>query len=92
MQSACKLRSQIKTNAEVYQEPGAENGSLQIEDASHAHPVVRKLEWESKRATRDLQGLTVTVMCLLLEDLPMVVPCRCVLPLHAEGRCCYRTK
>jgi hypothetical protein len=70
LRRAAALRTQLKTNAEVQHGPSAEGESLQVEDASL--PIVQKLEWESEKASRDLKGLAVTVLCLLLEDLPMV--------------------
>jgi hypothetical protein len=61
------LRSQIKSNAIVEQEP-AEISSDLDDDAN----IVRKLKWELEKASRDLKALAVGVLCLLLEDVPMV--------------------
>jgi hypothetical protein len=68
IRGACKLRSQIM--AEVQQEPSAGGESQHTEGPSHS--VVRKLEWEREKAARDLKRSSVTVLCFLLEDLPMV--------------------
>jgi hypothetical protein len=98
LRRAAALRTQLKTNAAVQHGPGAEGESLQVEEASL--PVVQKLEWESEKAPRDLKGLAVTVLCLLLEDLPMVramqnvlmcVPQTVLLSCLDGRRCCPRS-
>ena len=66
---ACQLRFQIKSNAVVEQEPALSDIDLSA-DASHA--VVRKLQWELKKCSRELMMLAVGMLTLLLEDLPMV--------------------
>jgi hypothetical protein len=69
VQRAYGLRSQIKSNAIVEQEPAETDTDLE-DDASHT--IVRKLKWELERASRDLKALAVGVLCLLFEDVPMV--------------------
>jgi hypothetical protein len=66
---AYELRSQIKSNAIVEQEPAEADTDLE-DDASHT--IVRKLKWELERASRDLKALAVGVLGLLFEDVPMV--------------------
>jgi hypothetical protein len=63
------LRSQIKSNAIVEQEPAETDTDLD-DDAKRG--IVRKLKWELDRASRDLKALAVGVLCLLFEDVPMV--------------------
>jgi hypothetical protein len=58
----CQLRLQIKRNAEIHPEiSGAGRGAL-----------LHNLGWELEKSSRDLEGLTVGVLVLLLEELPMV--------------------
>jgi hypothetical protein len=66
---AYRLRSQIKLNAVVEQEPAEANTGL--EDGA-THDIVRNLTWELEKASRDLKARAVGAMCLLLEDVPMV--------------------
>jgi hypothetical protein len=78
---ACELRLHIKTNSEVEQsdrvypvtqEPAEADTDLEGDEHDASHAVVHKLKWELQRTSRDLKGLAVGVLCLLLEDLPMV--------------------
>jgi hypothetical protein len=69
VQRAYGLRSQIKSNAIVEQEPAETDTDLE-DDASHT--IVRKLKWELEMASRDLKTLAVRVLCLLFQDVPMV--------------------
>jgi hypothetical protein len=69
VQRAYGLRSQIKSNAIVEQEPAEISTDLN-DDASRG--IVRKLKWELEKASRDLKALAVRVLCLLFEDVPMV--------------------
>jgi hypothetical protein len=102
---AFELWSQIKTHAEVQQEPIAPSepsppvtltpsrkpgttpprkpGTTPPRDldADIRRATAQKLEWEVEKVARDQRGLAVGVLCLLLQDLPMVrihrhAPCR----------------
>jgi hypothetical protein len=78
---AWELRLHIKTNSEVEQsdrvypvtqEPAEADTDLEGDEHDASYAVVQKLKWELQRTSRDLKGLAVGVLCLLLEDLPMV--------------------
>ena len=66
---AFELRSQIRSNAVAVHEPAETDSDLEA-DSSHA--IVHKLEWEHKKASRDLKALAVGVLVFLFEDVPMV--------------------
>ena len=66
---AFELRSQIRSNAVAVHEPAETDSDL---EADSGHAVVHKLEWEHKKASRDLKALAVGVLVFLFEDVPMV--------------------
>jgi hypothetical protein len=67
---ARELRAQIKANAEI--QPTETDTDLEDGKDNAGLAVVHKLEWELEKASRDLKGLAVGVLSLVLEDLPMV--------------------
>ena len=69
---AREVRAQTKTRAKIQPHPAEADAQLEEnEDGAH-QAVVRKLEWELEKTSRDLQGLAVGMLCFFLEDLPMV--------------------
>jgi hypothetical protein len=67
---ARELRAQIKTKAKVLPHPADAHLEDNEDDVHEA--VVCKLEWELEKTSRDLKGLAVGMLCLFLEDVPMV--------------------
>ena len=72
MHRARELRAQTKTRAKIQPHPAEADAHLEEnEDGAH-QAVVGKLEWELEKTSRDLKGLAVGMLCLFLEDVPMV--------------------
>ena len=67
---ARELRAQIKTRTNILPHPA--DAHLEDSEDNAGKAVVGKLEWELEKTSRDLKGLAVGMLCLFLEDIPMV--------------------
>jgi hypothetical protein len=84
-----ELRSQIKASGKVQPDAGADLGdeTFELGDESDKNlagdALVRKLKWEVQKVHRDLKSMSIGILGLLLENLPMVYPD----PIPAQGFC-----